>query len=82
MEKTRRTEIAELGEFGLIDLLTSGVEPTNDSTLRAVGDVEDDRPVGRGGAARAVLGQREQVAEGRLHLPGPGGAPPPVRPPR
>ena len=38
MEKKRRTEIAELGEFGLIDLLTSGVEPTNDSTLRAVGD--------------------------------------------
>ena len=38
MEKKRRTEIAELGEFGLIDLLTSGFEPTNDSTLRAAGD--------------------------------------------
>ena len=27
MEKKRRTEIAELGEFGLIDLLTRGVRP-------------------------------------------------------
>ena len=32
MEKKRRTEIAELGEFGLIDLLTKGFEPANEST--------------------------------------------------
>ena len=35
MEKKRRTEIAELGEFGLIDLLTSGFEP--DESLDAAG---------------------------------------------
>lgn len=38
MEKKRRTEIAELGEFGLIDLLTKGFEPVNESTLRGAGD--------------------------------------------
>ena len=42
MEKKRRTEIAELGEFGLIDLLTSGFEPTNDSTLRACVELMPD----------------------------------------
>ena len=35
MEKKRRTEIAELGEFGLIDLLTKGFDPADASTLRA-----------------------------------------------
>ena len=38
MEKKRRTEIAELGEFGLIDLLTKGFDPADASTLRAAGD--------------------------------------------
>lgn len=33
-----RTEIASLGEFGLIDLLTAGVECKAKSTLRGVGD--------------------------------------------
>lgn len=31
-------EISELGEFGLIDRLTEGLKPANDSTLKAVGD--------------------------------------------
>ena len=34
----KRTEIAELGEFGLIDKLTAGFVPRNASTLRGTGD--------------------------------------------
>lgn len=37
-QHSRRTEIAELGEFGLIDRLTAGFVPANASTLRGVGD--------------------------------------------
>ena len=33
-----RTEIATLGEFGLIDHLTEGIQPKNQSTLYGVGD--------------------------------------------
>lgn len=36
--KAKRTEIAELGEFGLIDRLTQPFQPTNESTLCGVGD--------------------------------------------
>lgn len=32
------TEISQLGEFGLIDRLTQGIEHTNESTRRGVGD--------------------------------------------
>lgn len=32
------SEISSLGEFGLIDRLTDGLKPVNDSTLRSVGD--------------------------------------------
>lgn len=38
MEKKQRTEIATLGQFGLIDLLTRDFTPTNPSTLVGVGD--------------------------------------------
>lgn len=38
MEKKKRTEIAELGEFGLIDYLTHDFDCSNPSTLRGVGD--------------------------------------------
>ncbi|MDE6779217.1 MAG: thiamine-phosphate kinase [Alistipes sp.] len=38
MAEKKRTEIAELGEFGLIDRLTSGFAPKNASTLKGVGD--------------------------------------------
>jgi len=37
-EKTSRTELTELGEFGLIDHLTSGITLVNSSSLRGVGD--------------------------------------------
>ena len=33
-----RTEIATLGEFGLIDRLTEGIKPENESTKYGVGD--------------------------------------------
>ena len=38
MQTDKRTEISTLGEFGLIDRLTGGLESVNSSTLRGVGD--------------------------------------------
>lgn len=38
VQQKKRTEIAELGEFGLIDRLTAGFAPANASTLRGTGD--------------------------------------------
>ena len=38
MQTKKRTEIAALGQFGLIDRLTHGFSPKNPSTLRGVGD--------------------------------------------
>jgi len=37
-QQKKRTEIAELGEFGLIDRLTAGFAPRNASTVRGAGD--------------------------------------------
>jgi thiamine-monophosphate kinase len=37
-ENTDRTELSELGEFGLIKHLTEHIELTNDSTIKGVGD--------------------------------------------
>lgn len=48
MTQKKRTEISELGEFGLIDRLTAGFAPSRPSTLKAAGDdaaviaVDDD----------------------------------------
>ncbi len=38
MDENKHREIAELGEFGLIDHLTSGLSNVNDATLKGVGD--------------------------------------------
>ena len=38
MTQKKRTEISELGEFGLIDRLTADFTPAHPSTLKAVGD--------------------------------------------
>ena len=38
MAEIKRTEIAQLGEFGLIDHLTKDLKPQNSSTLYGVGD--------------------------------------------
>ena len=37
-KETTRTEISELGEFGLIDLLTKNISIKNKSTIKGVGD--------------------------------------------
>jgi len=37
-ENTKRTEIGELGEFGLIERLTKNFAPKNGSTFKAIGD--------------------------------------------
>ena len=37
-ESKHRTELSELGEFGLIDLLTSKIELKNKSSVMGVGD--------------------------------------------
>lgn len=52
MNETKRTEIATLGEFGLIDHLTEGIEPVNASTCRGVGD--DAAVLDMGGKATLV----------------------------
>ena len=38
LENVKRTELSELGEFGLIDHLTKGIEVKNKSTVKGVGD--------------------------------------------
>jgi thiamine-monophosphate kinase len=38
LDKIRRTELSELGEFGLIDHLTRDVIPGNSSTIKGIGD--------------------------------------------
>ena len=50
-----------MGESGLIDLPTSGFEPTNDSTLRAAGD---DAAVILPPAGEAVLCSTDLLTEG------------------
>ena len=52
MNERKRTEIATLGEFGLIRHLTEGLEPMNDSTRRGVGD--DAAIIDMGGKATLV----------------------------
>lgn len=52
MNETKRTEIATLGEFGLIDHLTEGIEHVNASTCRGVGD--DAAVLDMGGKATLV----------------------------
>ncbi len=37
-EKTTRTDLADLGEFGLIKHLTSGIKHSNSSTVIGIGD--------------------------------------------
>ncbi len=38
MSEEKRTEIGELGEFGLIEKLSQGIELVNDQTVKGVGD--------------------------------------------
>lgn len=38
MENTKRTEISQIGEFGLIDRISQGMEATHDTTRIGIGD--------------------------------------------
>jgi thiamine-monophosphate kinase len=38
MESNKRTELSEIGEFGLIDVIKNGVKKYHDSTLEGIGD--------------------------------------------
>lgn len=61
MSDKKRTEIAELGEFGLIDELTKGFEPKNKRTLRGVGD---DAAVIAAGRDDAIVISTDSLLEG------------------
>ena len=60
MNERKRTEISTLGEFGLIDHLTVGLEHYNSSTRRGVGD--DAAVIDMGG--RATLVTTDLLLEG------------------
>ena len=61
MSDRKRTEIAELGEFGLIDELTRGATEANKSTLRGVGD---DAAVVAAGRDDATVISTDTLLEG------------------
>lgn len=61
MSDKKRTEIAELGEFSLIDELTKGFEPQNKRTLRGVGD---DAAVIAAGRDDAIVISTDSLLEG------------------
>lgn len=59
-DNNTRTEISELGEFGLIRHLTNGFKPTHDSTQMAIGD--DAAAIDTGG--KLVLTSTDMLTEG------------------
>lgn len=61
MSQRKRTEIAELGEFGLIDHLTKDFAPANKTTLRGVGD---DAAVVAAGRDDGVVISTDSLLEG------------------
>ena len=61
MSNKNRTEIAELGEFGLIDLLTKEATPKNKTTLKGVGD---DAAVIAAGRSDALVVTTDTLFEG------------------
>lgn len=61
MSDKKRTEIAELGEFGLIDELTKGATANNKRTLKGVGD---DAAVVAAGRDDALLISTDSLLEG------------------
>ena len=58
----KRTEISELGEFGLIDHLTKDLKPQNSSTLYGVGD--DCAVLDYSGQDKEVLVTTDMLMEG------------------
>ena len=61
MHYKKRTEIAELGEFGLIDCLTRSAAADNESTLKGVGD---DAAVIAAGRNDAIVVSTDALLEG------------------
>ncbi|MBQ4126360.1 MAG: thiamine-phosphate kinase [Alistipes sp.] len=61
MSEKKRTEIAELGEFGLIDHLTKDFSPANKTTLRGVGD---DAAVVAAGRDDGIVISTDSLLEG------------------
>ncbi len=61
MSEKKRTEIQELGEFGLIEHLTEGFQPKNKSTLKGVGD---DAAVVAAGRDDALVVTTDSLLEG------------------
>ena len=61
MHDKKRTEIAELGEFGLIDCLTRNAAADNESTLKGVGD---DAAVIAAGRDDAIVVSTDALLEG------------------
>ena len=61
MSERKRTEIAELGEFGLIDSLTAGFSATCKTTLCGVGD---DAAVVKAGRDDAMVVTTDSLLEG------------------
>lgn len=61
MHDKKRTEIAELGEFGLIDCLTRSADADNESTLKGVGD---DAAVIAAGRNDAIVVSTDALLEG------------------
>ncbi|MGB4671829.1 MAG: AIR synthase related protein, partial [Bacteroidaceae bacterium] len=62
MSEIKRTEISELGEFGLIDHLTKNCIPQNSSTLYGVGD--DCALLDYSGENKEVLVTTDMLMEG------------------
>lgn len=60
-EKTSRTHLSELGEFGLIKKLTSQIELKNNSSLKGVGD---DAAVIKTGEGRVMVVTSDMLNEG------------------
>ena len=52
MAEVQRTEISSIGEFGLIDRITEGVELVNDSSVKGIGD--DAAVINAGGTSQVV----------------------------
>lgn len=65
MEGKKRTEIAEIGKFGLIERICSRVEPQNASTVKGCGD--DTAVIDAGD--RYVLLSTELLLEGVAFRP-------------
>lgn len=62
MNDKKRTEIAELGEFGLIDRLTKDIKPVNPTTVLGAGD--DAAVIGKKGAKEYTLLSADMLLEG------------------